>query len=102
MRTSRIKQPGLSKTSMSSTWRVEAKQADWKPADRINSDSASRTDASSSTIMTSGCSTSLLRCGDDGADVGRSGWSTLMLTLHFSVAQGVADGCKQVFRIEGL
>src|SRR4051794_10935508 len=100
MRTSRIRQPGRSNMSASSNSRVEAKLADWKPADRINSDRASRTDVSSSTMMTSGCSASLVCGGDNGADLRRDGWSTLMLILHFSVAQGVADGRKQDLCIE--
>src|ERR1700722_90420 len=102
MRTSTIKQPGLSNTSASSNSRVEANEAGWKPADRINSDSASRTDASSSTIMTSGCSASALRCCDCGVDLCKNGWSTLMSVLRFLVAQCVADGCQQRKGVEGF
>src|SRR6185437_11364045 len=102
MRTSRIRQPGLSRIPASSNSRIEAKQTGLKPADKVNSDSASRIEESSSTMITSGCPGSSPRSGGSGRGLDRIGRSTFMFILHFSVAQGIADGRKQFLGIEGL
>src|SRR6478735_7359452 len=101
MRTSRIRQPGLSNMSASSTSWVEAKSTDRKPAERINSDKASRTAASSSTMMTIGCSASFLCCGNSGADF-RGSCSTLMSPSIFRFLQSVCDGYEQGRGVERL